>query len=83
MATIKTFLEKEKLIRFFSCLAVSIVLCYLIGLFFGTLTTIVVWIAKEVQTFFSSQTINKYNYMADLSGTIVGSIIFLIFSLFL
>lgn len=83
MATIKTFLEKEKLIRFFSCLVVSIVLCYLIGFFFGTLTTMVIWIAKEIQTFLDKQIIDKNNYMADFSGTMFGSVIFLIFSLFL
>ena len=83
MATIKTFLEKEKLIRFFSCLVVSIVLCYLIGFFFGTLTTMVIWIAKEIQTFFDKQIIDKNNYIADLFGTIAGSVILLILYLFL
>lgn len=83
MTTIKTFLEKEKLIRFFSCLVVSIVLCYLIGFFFGTLTTMVIWIAKEIQTFFDKQIIDKNNYIADLFGTIAGSVILLILYLFL
>ena len=83
MTTIKSFLEKEKLKRFFCCLLVSVVLCYLIGIVFGVLTTIVICIAKEIQLFFDGEAMDKNNYIADLFGTIGGSVILLIFYLFL
>lgn len=83
MTTIKSFLEKEKLKRFFCCLLVSAVLCYLIGMVFGVLTTIVICIAKEIQSFFDGEAIDNDNYIADLFGTIGGSVILLILYLFL
>ena len=83
MTTIKSFLEKEKLKRFLCCLLVSAVLSYLIGIVFGVLTTIVICVAKEIQSFFDGEAIDNDNYIADLFGTIGGSVILLILYLFL
>lgn len=82
MGTIHNFLEKEKIIRLFFCLAISIILCFLLGLFFGTITTFIIWIAKEVQIFFNEQTIDKNNYVSDTIGTLAGSVIYLLITLF-
>lgn len=82
MGRFQHFLEKEKIIRFFFCLVISIILCFLLGLFFGTITTFIIWITKEVQIFFNEQTIDKNNYVSDTIGTLAGSVIYLLITLF-